>query len=174
MNIRTPPHQARTTANTGFSLVELLMVTAVVLIAASIALVSGSGGDAVKLRRAAQLLIADIEYAQAQSAGNATDPVCIVFDVPQNRYWLARSSDLSRPITDPGSGRPYETEFGTGRAHSLSRVQLQSVEADDADVLRFALFGALLQASDASVVLRNDSGQVRITVDSTTGEPFVD
>lgn len=158
----------------GFSLMELLIVVVCLAIMALIVLPGANSNQVTTLRLAARLLVADLEYAQLESIGKGDDPYVVVFHLPVNEYFIARSSDPSTPVLDPGSHLTYITRFGEGRAANLTGAIIDSIEVGGDDLLGFTALGVLDQGSDAMITLRCGSSTLQVRVDADTGEPIVE
>src|SRR4051812_31933606 len=94
MKTRNTKHETRN--RRGFTLFELVLVVLVVGIAASIVLPSlGSNWYSPRLRSAANVLAADIEFCSSECITRPTAPRGIVFDLENNKY----------TVQDMGSGQ---------------------------------------------------------------------
>ena len=133
--------------------------------------VTDNGPD--QLRGAAQMLVADLAYAQAQSLSHADDPRMIVIAADKAGYHLAAKSAPATPITNPVGQRPYVTTFGIGRAASLGKVRFGPVAFNGDDQLGFGGLGQLDQTMNATIMLTAGVRSVVITIDAITGEATV-
>ncbi|MEO1237544.1 MAG: prepilin-type N-terminal cleavage/methylation domain-containing protein [Planctomycetota bacterium] len=165
-------HTARS-RSAGFSMVEVIVVVAVLAVIAALVVPNFRGQDTTKLRSAARLLAADLDTAKAESITHADDLRLVVFDTTDHTYHVAAASDTATPITNPFDGRPYLVDFGTGRASALSGVTIQSVDLDGDDELGFGLYGELDQTAAATVTLAAGGRTVTLTVDPATGEAAI-
>ncbi|MBT8485296.1 MAG: prepilin-type N-terminal cleavage/methylation domain-containing protein [Phycisphaerales bacterium] len=154
----------------GFTLVELLMVVAVLAILAGLVVPTMGAADRARLRAATRLLAADLEYAQAESMSHGGDPRLVVFDARERSYRVVAASTPDVPITHPGDGQPYETRFGVGRAADLLGVTFRRLALGGDDVLGFGAWGELDQTDAATITLALGDREVTITVTSDTGE----
>lgn len=175
MKPHTHPHyRSRQSPLHGFTLLEVLIVVVLLGIIAMLVLPLFGDQDGDRVRSAARLLVSDLEYAQLCSIGDGADPCSVVFDLTAHRYHLARRSTPMTPITHPGTGEEYITDFGDSLARALVGVRIDSIEEIANDQILFTSFGSLDQFTDAAVVLRCGERTVRIVIDSTTGEPWLD
>jgi len=154
----------------GFSLIELALVMAIVGIAAAMAIPMLSETRTGRLRGAAQVLSADISAAQSESLAHADDTRVVVFDTTNHRYHLAPSSAASTPITHPMTRQPYRITFGAGSAAHLDGVTIESVSVGGDDRLGFGVYGNLDQATDATVTLGCEGAEIDLTIAADTGE----
>lgn len=157
-------------AGEGFTLIEMLIVISVMLILGAMVAPMMTQTAATRLASAAQLLAADLSYAQVESISHGDDPRVVVFDTANATYRIAASSDTATPITNPIGNQPYEVTFGSGRAREMGGVTLQSVSVGGDDTLGFGIYGELDQTVAASVTLESDGFTLVVTVDPVTGE----
>ncbi len=151
-------------------MVELLIVLVLMAIAAVLALPMMNGTNTTRLRAAADLLMADLGFAQVESITHASDPCVVTFDTATATYTIARSSTPATPITNPADNRPYTTTFGTGRASEMTGVTIQAYSLDGDDKLGFGIFGQTDQTTPATITLQAGGSTITIQVDSTSGE----
>lgn len=160
-------HTNRFPSRLGVTLMEIMIVTLAISIAAVVIIPAASGRDPITIRGASANLAADIEYAQAATVSNPADPTVVVFDAPQNRYYVALASNPSAPIDRPGA--PAGTKFDV-RLNNLSGGQtLDLLVQGVGDHLRFDALGRLAQASDVVLTVVNPSGRIDIMIDAETG-----
>ena len=150
-----------------------MIVVLIVAIAAGLAVPMLGQTDATRLRAAAQLLVADLEFAQIESIAHGDDLRVVVFDLVDNTYHIAAASDSTTPITNPIGNQPYETEFGRGRAAELGTVALQSYALDGDNELGFGIYGQLDQTTNATVTLASGTKTITITIDAISGETSI-
>jgi len=156
-----------------FSFVEVIIVVAILGIMAAMAVPMLGQSDGTRLRAAADLLIADLGYAQIESIAHGDDLRCVVFDAAQDRYYLAATSDPDTPIENPASRLPYVTRFGEGRAAELEGVRFQNVSVGGDDTLGFGLYGQLDQSSAAAITLSCGSSRLLLQIEPVSGEVSV-
>ena len=167
----SPGFRRRRTA--GFTFVEVLIVVLIMGIAAALTVPMFGQTDATRLRAAANLLVADLGYAQVESISHGDDPRLVVFDQDNGSYRIAAVSDPDTPITNPAGNQPYVMTFGTGRAHELAGVSIQGHALDGDDRLQFGIYGQLDQTDPATITLASGGASITITLDPTSGEASV-
>ncbi|HEV2294624.1 MAG TPA: prepilin-type N-terminal cleavage/methylation domain-containing protein [Tepidisphaeraceae bacterium] len=164
---------ARQSAREGFTLVELLVTVLCVAIAAFIVLPTVSDNSGERVRGAAQILVADLEYAQSRSMSQGDDPgkrCLLVIDPDRAGYRITTRSDPTAAVTNKIGGDPYVTRFGSGRASSLVNVTVGSYSLGGDQQLGFGALGQLDQPSTATIQLVCGTRSLAITLDPTTGE----
>lgn len=153
-----------------FTLVEVLIVVTLVAIAAMIVLPTSASDARARVRAAARLLVADIEFAELSSLGRAADPCIIVFDTGSGTWHVALTSDPATPLDDPVTGDAYALTLGSGRAAHLTNVSIDALVVGGDDELAFDHLGVPDQATDATITLRCGTETIQVIVDATTGE----
>jgi hypothetical protein len=123
-----------------------------------------------RLEGAAQILIADLEFAQSQSMSHGDDPRMLAIDSDKAGYRIVARSAQTTPVTNPSGGDAYVTRFGLGRAAGLSGVRASAYSLGGDDKLGFAVLGQLDQTAPASITLQCGARKVVVTIDPTTGE----
>lgn len=157
-----------------FTLIEVLLIVLLLAVTAALAAPMFSGDDATKLRAAAQVLIADLAFAQMESIAHGDDPRVVVFDTVNHGYYIAAESDDETPITNPVGNLPYQVRFGQGAAANWAGVTISTLELDDEDdILGFGIYGQLDQPDPAAITLSCNSSTITITLDPVTGEASV-
>lgn len=137
---------------TAFTLVEALIVALLLGIVIGLAAPSMGDSGTLRLREAARMLAADLEFAQSESIAHGDDPRVVKFDTSNNRYWVAAASAPDVPATDPSNRQPLLTVFGSGRAAEMTGVVIESVSLGDS-VLGFDAYGSPDEATDATIRL---------------------
>lgn len=157
----------------GLTLVELVMVLAVIGIASALVVPTLGNTAMTRLQSAATLLVADLGAAQIESLAHSDDLRVFVFDTGTATYHIATASDTTTPINNAVSKNPYSVTFGQGRAQSLSGVNISSVSVGGDDQLQFGPYGQLDQATAATITLTAEGNSITITVDPVTGEATI-
>jgi len=156
-----------------FTLIELLIVLVLLSIAFGLVLPMIGDSKELRLREAARMLAADLEFAQNESISHGDDPRLIKFDTTDHEYWIAAASDPDTPITDSVRKEPFLVSFGTGRAAGTAGVTIQSISLDGDDELRFNAYGAPDQTTDATVTLACGPATMTVQVAAGSGEVTV-
>ncbi|MAX23559.1 MAG: hypothetical protein CMJ19_03555 [Phycisphaeraceae bacterium] len=154
----------------GFTLVEMLTVVVIVGIVSALMVPMLGDTSQSKLIAAANQVAADIAYAQIESISHADDLRFVIFDLDDNSYYIAPTSDTLTPVINPIGNRPYLVKFGTSNNRQLSGVTLSAVSLNGDDRIRFGVYGELDQAIDASVTLACDGYQITVFIDPTCGD----
>ena len=172
-NHRTDVIPDRLVAAPAFTLIEVLIVVTVVAIIAS--MVGPMLGDtaAAQLRAAAQMVVADLQFAQLASVSHGEDTRVVVFDTLNGTYHVGTATAPATPITNPIDGKDYVVQFGSGRASALSDVSISAHALDGDDRVGFGIYGQLDQTVAATVTLAAAGNTVTITLDPVTGEASV-
>src|ERR1043165_8289380 len=89
-------------ANTGFTLVEVLMVVLLVSVLAAIVLPSMNPGVYDQLLAAAEVVATDLAYGRSLAVTN-NDTYRFTFDLTNNQYWLEYTGSNSALATLPSS-----------------------------------------------------------------------
>lgn len=156
--------------HTAFTLVELTIVIVVLAIAATLAVPLLAAPYPTRLTAAAELVAADLGFAQSDSITHADDPRVVTFNTGMSTWFVAKKSAVDTPITEPVTQAAYTTQFGLGRAAQLTGVTIQAYSLGGDARLGFGKFGELDQTTAASVTLASGGWTLTITFDPTSGE----
>jgi Tfp pilus assembly protein FimT len=157
----------------GFTAVELLITVACIAIAALIVVPAIGDTAPWQLKNAAEVVVADLEYAQTQSIAHPDDPRVFVLDTANSSYYIAAASNPSTPLTNPVGGLPYKVKFGAGRAASVPSVRFGAISVGGDNRLGFGGYGQLDQSTAATITLSAGTHSLTITLDAVTGEASV-
>jgi type II secretory pathway pseudopilin PulG len=154
----------------GLTLVEIMVTLTCMAIAMAIVMPALGDRSADRLRGAAQMLIADLEFAQSESMSHGDDPRVLVIESDKAGYHLAAKSAPGTAVTNPVGAVPYVTRFGLGRANALGGVRVGAYNLGGDDQLGFGVLGQLDQTAAATITLQCGNRSIVVTVDPTTGE----
>jgi prepilin-type N-terminal cleavage/methylation domain-containing protein len=154
----------------GLTLIEIMVTMTCMAIAMVIVLPAFGDRSPERLRGAAQMLIADLEYAQSESMSHGDDPRVLVIESDKLGYRIATKSAPGTAVTNPVGAGPYVTRFGQGRAAALAGVRVSSYGLGGDAQLGFGVLGQLDQTAAATITLQCGNRSIVVTVDPTTGE----
>ena len=158
----------------GFTLVELLIVIAIIMIAALTAIPMMSSAASMQIRSAANMLTADLEYAKSMSISRGQN-YSVVFDKDTESYRIEDQDGnvIPHPVK---KGFPYEINFSTdGR---LNKVDIFEVDFDPGsdntitfDYLGSPYSGPVISSPLNSGVISLQAGgaTTTVTVEAVTG-----
>jgi len=140
-------------ARQGFTLIELMIVVAILAIAAAMVVPMASSAGTMQLRAAVNVVAADLEYAKSMSISRGHN-YAVVFNQTANTYQI---EDLSKSVGDPDrvidnpvkKGFKYVVEFAAdGR---LGQVRIAGVSFDGTNTVSFNYLGSPLNGSGADL-----------------------
>ncbi|MBC8471299.1 MAG: prepilin-type N-terminal cleavage/methylation domain-containing protein [Planctomycetes bacterium] len=154
----------------GFTLVELLIVIAIISIAALTAIPMMSSAASMQIRSAANMLTADLEYAKSMAISRAQN-FSVVFDASADSYRIEDQygNVLPHPVK---KGFSYVIDFqNDGR---LKKVDIVSVNFDSTSEVKFDYLGSPYNGSSTPLnngVINLQAGSTAsiITVEPVTG-----
>lgn len=157
------------------TLLELMIVVAVLAIIGALAIPLFAASDQSRLRGAANVLASDLDAARAESIGHAEDPRFVVFDTDNGTWHIAPTSDTTTPINHPETGRPYTRTLGQRDLQQLSGITIADYNLDtDSETndnkLGFGIYGQTDQTNDATITLAANGMTLTLTVSAGTGE----
>jgi type IV fimbrial biogenesis protein FimT len=148
--------------NRGFTLVELLIVVAIISIAALTAIPMMSSAASMQIRSAANMLAADLEYAKSLAISRAQN-FSVVFDAASDTYRIEDQDGnvLPHPVK---KGFDYIIDFqNDGR---LDKVDIISVDFDSTSQVTFDYLGSPYNGSNSNNAL--NSGVVNLQAGGIT------
>lgn len=159
----------------GITLIELLIVVMILSVAALLVVPAIGRGSGSTLAQAAEVLAADIAYAQIHAISHGETRAVIVFADTHDGYHIAPADDPDTPITNPTDKLPYRVTFGNARTSELAGVMIAGLDlaGDDDETayqLGFGIYGELDQGEDATITLAAGSERITLTVDPATGQ----
>jgi len=157
----------------GITLVDVLLTAVILSILAVISLPALRFDDPVRLISASTMITADLEYAQSATLASPANPVIVKFDSDGAGYWLALKSAPDTPIPRPGSGDPFEVEFGSGAFPYFQGLKAVLDSGGKDGAVEFDAFGRLQPSLDVRILVINGSGDVAVNVKASTGSVSV-
>lgn len=150
--------------DSGFTLVEIVIVIVVIGIAALLAIPMMSSAASLQIRSAANMLAADLEYAKSMAISRGQN-YSVVFDKDTDSYKIV--DPLGNTIEHPvKKGFDYVVSFQN--ESRLNRVDITSADFGGTQTVTFDCLGSPV-GSGGSVVLQADSTTKTITVEPVTG-----
>lgn len=135
-----------------FTLIEILMVVAILGIAGALIVPQIGSRDDLKVAAAARVIMADLIYAQNLAITRQTNHY-VAFDVPGLRYSVASGASLT-PVQHPVNRTPYVQRWGSGGSPGLRGAQVVSASfaagAMSSTVVGFDEMGAPLAFIDGN------------------------
>jgi Tfp pilus assembly protein FimT len=152
-----------------FTLMDLLMTMAIMVIASALVLPQISDERPLRLEAAARLLTSDLELAQVLTLSSPAAPVVVRFDPAAGRYWLARAADPDTPIPRGGTGEPCEVRLGHGRAAAAAGITLSTTDIAE-NTLEFNEHGGIAEVGSAPIVRLSTPGRaIELRIAPATG-----
>jgi len=150
------------------------MVTVVLIlgiIAAALIPPLGNNIYSPRLRTAANVLAADVDYCASESIAQPGSPRAISFDLTNNKYSILDFNAAS-VINHPADSKPFTNDFATGRNLQLSGVKLKTVTSagNNVTTVVFDAYGRPLLSADLVVTLLYNAQTLTLTIKYTTGD----
>jgi prepilin-type N-terminal cleavage/methylation domain-containing protein len=142
---------------TGFTLVELLIVVAIISIAALTAIPMMSSAASMQIRSAANMLTADLEYAKSMAISRGQN-YSMVFDQNADSYWIEDlgGNVIPHPVK---KGFDYIVDFrGDSR---LNRVDITDADFSGNPVVIFNSMGS----PDSGGTVSLEAGGTTVTIE---------
>ncbi len=165
----------RTPRSAAFTLLELLLVVAIVAVLASVLLPSAQPAVHEQLRSTARIVAADLAYARSLAVSNG-DNYKVAFDLNENRYVLTHSganpslSQLPRsPFSSPGDRTDQQLIDLDALPRLGPGVRLAAVAADGTTAVpvgdvEFGPLGQTLRADPTTVWLTAGAGTDKLYI----------
>lgn len=182
-NVLTPESRRRSPGRRSYTLIELLLVCAILGIAGTLLIPQMVGRDVMACQAAVRLIIGDITFAQSDALAHQ-EIRRIHFDDDGMGYSISRvsQSQLSTPfdpdaadyIHDPIEGGDYIVSVGSD--DRFSGVSIDSVDIDSGGRdLHFDALGGTLSASGGvgvggSITVKSANDSYEITIAPFTGK----
>lgn len=152
----------------GFTLIELMLVCILIVIATAMVMPAMNSNDVNFLQAGVNIMISDLDYAQATSINEPSEMVYVCFDPAASRWWVAPESTPDIPYTHQYTNDPYDSTMGVGVAAPAQGVTF-SVTNMAGNRIKYDAFGRLTQILDPLIILTCGEYQATITIDTETG-----
>ena len=154
----------------GFSLVELIIVIAILLIGGMVAIPMITSADSFQLSSVANMIAADLEYAK-QMAITRGSMYSVVFDKTNESYQIVDQSKavIPHPVK---IGFNYSVDLTTDSR--TDEVDIYDVNFDSRSIVKFDYFGSPYNSSGNSlssgeITLEAGGEKMTISVEPVTG-----
>ena len=136
----------------GFTMIELIVVLAIIAIAAAIVVPIASSAGSMQLRAAVTMVAADLEYAKSMSISRG-QRYSVVFDEANESYQITNEAGatISHPIKGPSS--LYAVDFRNDSR--LSAVEIVGASFDGASTVSFDYLGIPYSVTASPAALLN-------------------
>jgi prepilin-type N-terminal cleavage/methylation domain-containing protein len=155
-----------------FTLFEMTLVVLILgILAAALIPPVGRNLTSPRLRTAANMLAADLEFCASESIAQPGAPRAITFDVAHNKYTLSEVGG-GTTLKHPGDSQDYVNDFATGRNAQLAGVTITSVVSGAANLttVTFDPYGKPQLAADLAVTLSYGGQSFTVTMSAATGD----
>jgi len=163
-----------------YTLIEILIVIVIIGIAVSMALPTISNTQGLRVREAARMLAADIEFALSESITHGDNPRLIKFDTVNNNYWIATALYPDTPITGRLIGRqlfitsagsyPAELDVGQFSANLRAEFAGRDIHLDPNVLVSTVKNGSCWSINDSHNALRITQSSTNLIV--SRDEPY--
>ncbi len=149
--------------NSGFTLIEIIIVIVILAIAAMTAIPMLSSAGSVQIRSAANMISADLEYTKSMAISRGQN-YSVVFDENTDSYSIKDQSDsvIPHPVK---KGFPYTIDFQNDSR--LNKVDITNVNFNSTDRVIFNCLGS--PDNGGTISLNANGSTATITVEPVTG-----
>ncbi|MCC7351867.1 MAG: prepilin-type N-terminal cleavage/methylation domain-containing protein [Phycisphaerales bacterium] len=169
----------RSSAQHGFTLIEILVVVVILGIASAVILPSISSRDDLKVAAAARIVMSDLIYAQNQAITN--QKLCFIqFDKVAGKYTLYDAMSPATILQHPINHTDYVEKFGSSASAGLTGITLTDATFDGKLTLAFDEMGSprvydsgtgtTSVLSSGSITLTCGSNSLTLSIEPYTGE----
>lgn len=151
----------------GFTLIELMVVLAILLIAAGLVIPSALNSQDIQAVSAARMIACDLQYAQ-NAAITSQVGLKVIFLPASNRYELILDDSESTPLQHPINKSDYVVEFSKRDGFGSVNIIRTSFASD---TLKFDITGA--PNSAGTIRVQAGSSVFDISVATATGKVTV-
>jgi len=156
--------------DSGFTLIEILIVVAIIAIAAMVVVPMVGSAASMQIRSAANMIAADMEYAKSMAISRGQN-FSVVFDKATESYRIKdqSGSTIMNPVK---KGFDYVVDFrNDGR---LNKVDIVDVDFDSTNEVRFDYLGSPYNGSgnplnSGIINLQAGGTSMTVTVEPVTG-----
>ena len=154
----------------GFTLVELLIVIAIIMIAALTAIPMMSSAASVQIRSAANMLTADLEYAKSMAISRA-QYFSVVFDKNTESY---RIEDLDGNVIPHPVKKGFDYVIDFQNDGRLNKVDIVDADFDATSEVKFDYLGSPYNGNSTPlnsgvISLQAGGTTTTVTVEAVTG-----
>lgn len=150
----------------GFTLIEIIIVVVILSIAALAAIPLMSSASDVQIRSASNVIAADLEYAKSMAISRGQN-YSVVFDTINNTYGIYKEGE-SEPIKHPvKKGFDYVMNFSNDSR--LDKVVITSVSFTDGKVTFDCLGSPTPDSNGGTITINANGNTATITVEPVTG-----
>lgn len=160
-----PRARARSSGPGGYTLIELMVMLAILGIAAAVVIPSAIDQSPFESASGARTIMTDLEYAQNVAITTQT-PVTVSFNVGANSYQLTNASGL---LKNPMTKADYVVQLAA--QSGLNGTKISSVSFNGAASVTFDEMGAPSNAG--TVKIQAGASVCQITVAAATGKVSV-
>jgi len=149
----------------GFTVIEILIVVVIIGIAAMIVIPMASSGAGMQIRSAADMIAADLEYAKSRAISRGQN-FSVVFDVTTESYRIEDQAGtvISHPVK---KGFDYIIDLGR---QGLDKVNIVAVNFDSTSGVTFDYLGSPYNNSGGPL----NSGTITLQAGTTTATVSVE
>jgi prepilin-type N-terminal cleavage/methylation domain-containing protein len=154
-----------------FTLFELSLCLLIIgIIAAALVPIIGNNIRSSRLRTAANVLAADIDYCSSICISKPKSPAAVSFNTSQNKYTLI-DVNTGATLKHPADSADFVNDFATGRNSQYADVVLKSaVAGTDVAALTFDSYGKPVLSADLVITLTYNMQTLTVTVKAGTGD----
>jgi len=172
--------QCATRTTSGFTLIEILMVVAILGIAGALIVPQLGSRDDLKAAAAARVVMADLVYAQNLAITQQRN-ICVAFDLAARQYSLLTAGDML-PVQHPIDKRSYVQRWGSGGSAGLRNTDIVSAVftagASSSAILAFDEMGSPLAYIDGNpqalssgqIVVQCAGFRLKVEIEPFTGQ----
>jgi len=160
------------TGRRAFTLFEIVLILLVLGIAATMVVPATNNLTSPRLKTAAIVLAADLEFCQSECIAQPAAQRAIVFNITNNKYTMTVFS-TGVAIKNPGDGLDFVNDFATGRNAQLNGVTISSIvmgSSGTLTTLTYDAYGKPLITGDLVITLSYKGQTMSVTLKSGTGD----